>query len=98
MRRIAKLALAVFALLPSVVTSQTPSSVEETIIARSLRTARVMPTEFCAENKVGFAQTTNEDTFTFHAVAIRPTDGKVANVNGRPIGHLRACFGRRPTL
>jgi hypothetical protein len=93
MRRLSKFALIAFAFVPAAATPQTTRSVEDIIIARSLRTSRVMPTEFCAERKVGFGQTMNEDRFTFHAVVARRSDGKVTEAGGNTIGHLRACFG-----
>jgi hypothetical protein len=35
-----------------------------------------MPTDFCAESRVGFSPGW-EDRYTFHATAARPSDGKL---------------------
>jgi len=70
-----------------------PGSVEDIYIARSLRTTRAMPTEFCAESRVGFAGTTFEDQYTFHAIETRTADGRITNAHGNKIGQVRACLG-----
>ena len=58
--------------------------VEDVFIARSVRTSWVMPTEFCAESRVGFGAVT-EDRYTFHATATRRFDGKMVESSFAPL-------------
>ena len=69
------------------------ASVEDIYIARSVRTSRVAPTEFCAASRTGFGDVLYEDHYDFHGTAARATDGKVTEALGKTIGQVRACFG-----
>lgn len=68
------------------------AGVEDIFIVRSLREERIAPTEFCAQQKVGFTAAM-QDRYVFKAVATRPDDGKVIDANSREVGTLHACFG-----
>jgi len=88
-----------FGCLQSVAAAQARSAgatVEDIYIARSVRITRSMPTDFCAESRVGFAGDAFEDSYTFHATESRMSDGKMTNPHGNRIGQMRACFGATP--
>ena len=69
------------------------SPVEEIYIARSLREARVSPTEFCGEAKTGF-KSSIEDRYSFRTVAIEGLDGRMTNANVKEIGSGHGCLGQ----
>lgn len=69
------------------------ASVEDIYIARSVRTARVATTDFCAASRTGFADVMYEDRYDFHATATRASDGKMMEALGKKIGQVHACFG-----
>ena len=73
--------------------SNSEAHVEEIYIARSIREARVAPTEFCARSRIVFGNTTAEDEYTFRSTETRGTDGLLINGNVKTIGHARGCFG-----
>jgi hypothetical protein len=77
-------------------TSQPGNAIEDIYIARSRRLSRITPTAYCTPEKVGFAGSTAEDLYTFHATATRSSDGLMINANVATIGRLRACFGSTP--
>jgi hypothetical protein len=67
--------------------------VEEIYIARSVREARMPPTEFCAKARTGVDRPNAEDQFTFRSVATRNSDGRVIDTNAKTIGSAHACGG-----
>jgi hypothetical protein len=69
------------------------SPVEEIYIARSLREARVAPTDFCGEAKTGF-KSSIEDRYSFRAIAIEGLDGQMTNANVKEIGSGHGCLGQ----
>jgi hypothetical protein len=69
------------------------SDVEEIYIARSVREARMMPTEFCAKARTGVDNATVEDQLTFRSLATRTSDGRVLDTNLKTIGSVHACQG-----
>jgi hypothetical protein len=68
------------------------TSVEEIYIARSVREARLPPTEFCTKAKTGVDHAGAEDQFTFRSVALG-SDGRVINANVETIGSAHTCVG-----
>ena len=78
---------------PDVRQSVRESPVEEIYIARSLREARVAPTDFCWEAKTSF-KSSIEDHYSFWATAIEGSDGRMTNANVKKIGSGRGCLGQ----
>jgi hypothetical protein len=70
-----------------------PAAVEEIYIARSVREARMPPTEFCAKARTGVDRPNAEDQFTFRSVATRTSDGRVTDTKVETIGSAHACGG-----
>ena len=68
-------------------------SVEDIYVVRSVRTSRVMPTDFCTESRTGFGSPTFEDRYDFHATTTRPSDGKMTVPLGSRVGRVHGCFG-----
>ena len=96
MRLLVTLAMVALSCVPSTATAQrgpAARAVEDIYIARSVRTSRVMPTDFCAESRVGFGSTF-EDLFNLHATTTRTSDGRMTEALGDRIGQLRVCVGR----
>jgi hypothetical protein len=79
---------------PHVAGETATPQVEEIYIARSVRESRIPPTEFCAQGRSGFGDTTFEDRYTFRSTATRSSDGRMVDMNVTTIGSLHACFGR----
>jgi hypothetical protein len=75
------------------------NEVEEIYVFRNLRRGRVVPSDFCAPTKTGFAPAL-EDQFTIHAVSVQPTEGRIVGTNDDSIGEMRVCVGQAmdPTL
>ncbi|WP_315750565.1 MULTISPECIES: hypothetical protein [unclassified Bradyrhizobium] len=75
------------------------NSVEEIYIARSVRQGRVVPSDFCAPTKTGFAPAL-EDQLSIRAVGVRPADGRMTETGDKSIGEMRVCIGQAmdPTL
>ncbi|HWY60865.1 MAG TPA: hypothetical protein VNW15_03095 [Rhizomicrobium sp.] len=69
------------------------SPIEEIYIARSLRETRVVPTDFCGEAKTGF-KSSIEDRYSFRAIAIEGSDGRITNANVKEIGSGHGCLGQ----
>jgi hypothetical protein len=69
------------------------SPVEEIYIARSLREARVAPTDFCGEAKTGF-KSSIEDRYSFRAIVIEGLDGRMTNANVKEIGSGHGFLGQ----
>ncbi|MBR1134839.1 MAG: hypothetical protein E6614_05660 [Bradyrhizobium sp.] len=103
MRRfVMALSLAVTALLPAtgrVWAQSGENDVEEIFVARTVRHGRVVPSDFCAPTKTGFAPAL-EDQLTIHAVTVRQSDGRMTDTGEKSIGELRVCIGQAmdPTL
>ena len=68
------------------------ATIEDIYLARSLRQSRVIPTPYCAQNRVGFSGTVFEDQYTFQSVATRASDGLMTNADVNTIGRLHACL------
>ncbi|MGJ4941108.1 hypothetical protein ACQR1W_11100 [Bradyrhizobium sp. HKCCYLS1011] len=69
------------------------SEVEEIYITRSVRQSRVVPSEFCAPNKTGFAPAL-EDQLGIKSVNTRPSDGRMTGTNDADVGDMRICVGQ----
>jgi len=67
---------------------------EEIYVIRSVRTARITPTEYCAQTRTGFADAVFEDRYVFRPVTTRTEDGAVVSTAGKEIASLHACFGK----
>lgn len=67
--------------------------VEEIYVARSLRHGRVVPSDFCAPTKTGFAPAL-EDLLSIHSVSVRAADGRMTDTNDKSIGEMRVCIGQ----
>jgi hypothetical protein len=57
------------------------------------RESRIVPTEFCAQAKVGFKSTV-EDQYTFRSTATRTSDGRMVDTNVKTIGSGHGCIGQ----
>ncbi len=68
-------------------------NVEEIYVVRSVREARITPTEFCAKARTGMEHATLEDQFTFRSVATSISDGRLVDANVKTIGSIHDCFG-----
>ena len=68
------------------------ATIEDIYVARSLRESRVMPTRYCAEERIGFGGTSFEDQYTFWSVETRPSDGLITKADQTAIGDVHACF------
>jgi hypothetical protein len=66
--------------------------VEAIYVVRSLRDARVAPTEFCDKSRTGFEGSNSQDHFTLRSISVRTSDGLLVDNNVRKVGELRACF------
>ncbi|MGJ4890349.1 hypothetical protein ACQR1Y_19280 [Bradyrhizobium sp. HKCCYLRH3099] len=69
------------------------NDVEEIYIARSVRRGRVVPSDFCAPTKTGFAPAL-EDQLSIHSVNVQPSDGRMTGSNDKSIGDMRVCIGQ----
>jgi hypothetical protein len=67
--------------------------VEEIYIARSIRVARVVPSDYCAPTRTGFAPAL-EDTLVIRSVTTNPADGRMEATNPKDIGSLHVCLGQ----
>jgi hypothetical protein len=77
----------------SVQSADNQSPLEEIYIARSVREARISPTEFCAKARTGIDNPTTENQFTLRSVATRTSDGRVLDTNVKTIGSIHTCGG-----
>lgn len=66
--------------------------VEEIYVGRSIRVARVVPSDFCATSKTGFAPGL-EDQLTYKSITTRTSDGRLTGTNDT-IGDVRTCIGQ----
>jgi len=75
------------------------NDVEEIYLARTLRQGRVVPSDFCAPTKTGFAPAL-EDQMSIQSVDVRPSDGRMTGAGDKNIGEMRVCVGQAmdPTL
>ncbi|WP_257167677.1 hypothetical protein [Bradyrhizobium sp. SRS-191] len=69
------------------------NEVEEIYIARSVRHGRVVPSDFCAPTKTGFAPAL-EDQLSIQSVNVQPSDGRMTGTNDKSIGEMRVCIGQ----
>lgn len=69
------------------------NEVEEVYIARSVRHSRVVPSDFCAPTKTGFAPAL-EDQLSIKSVNTRPSDGRMTGSGDKDIGDMRVCVGQ----
>ncbi len=68
-------------------------NVEEIYVARSLRVSRVVPSDFCAPAKTGFAPAL-EDHLVMKSISTRAEDGRVTATNDKDIGDMHVCIGQ----
>lgn len=75
------------------------SQVEEIYVLRTLRASRVVPSDFCAPTKTGFAPAL-EDVLKVRTVEVNGKDGRMTGMNDKDVGELRVCIGQAmdPTL
>jgi hypothetical protein len=66
---------------------------EEIYVARTLRVSRVVPSDFCAPTKTGFAPAL-EDQFVIKSITTRADDGRMIATNDKDIGDMHACVGQ----
>lgn len=67
--------------------------VEEIYVTRSLRVSRVVPSEFCAPTKTGFAPAL-EDRLVLKSITTRAEDGRMTATNDKDIGEMHTCIGQ----
>ena len=70
------------------------TEVEEIYVVRSVPESSTAPTEFCAEERIGFAGATYEGHYTFRSTATRSSDGRVIDTNVKTIGSMHFCRHR----
>jgi hypothetical protein len=58
---------------------------------RSVPESSAAPTEFCAEERIGFGGATFEGRFAFQSTAIQASDGRMIDTNVRTIGSVHLC-------
>ena len=68
------------------------TQVEEIYVVRSVRESSTAPTEFCAQERIGFGGVTGESRFTFRSTATQASDGRMTDTNVKTIGSLHSCF------
>ncbi|CAL74248.1 hypothetical protein; putative signal peptide [Bradyrhizobium sp. ORS 278] len=75
------------------------NEVEEIYVGRTVRHGRVVPSDFCAPTKTGFAPAL-EDQLSIHAVNVQASDGRMTGTSDKSIGEMRVCIGQAmdPTL
>jgi hypothetical protein len=66
--------------------------VEEIYVVRSIRASRVVPSDFCASARTGFAPAL-EDQFVFKSITT-DADGRMTGTNSKDIGDLHSCIGQ----
>lgn len=69
------------------------NEVEAIYITRSVRQSRVVPSDFCAPTKTGFAPAL-EDRLTIKSVNTRPSDGRMTGTNDTDVGDMHICIGQ----
>jgi hypothetical protein len=69
------------------------TQVEEIYVARSVPESAVPPTDFCAQEKIGFGGVRAEGQFTFRSTTTQVFDGRMVNTNVKAIGSIHVCFG-----
>jgi len=67
--------------------------VEEIYIARSIRVSRVVPSDFCAPARTGFAPAL-EDQLVIRSITTDAADGRMIGTNAKDIGDLHSCIGQ----
>jgi hypothetical protein len=67
--------------------------IEEIYVARSLRVSRVVPSDYCAPAKTGFAPAL-EDRLVIKSITTRAEDGRVTATNDKDIGDMHVCIGQ----
>jgi hypothetical protein len=67
--------------------------VEEIYVARMVRVSRVVPSDYCAPAKTGFAPAL-EDRLVIKSVTTRPEDGRMTATNEKDIGDMHMCIGQ----
>ena len=77
----------------SVVTSNSPSTIEQVYVAHAVRQSRTRPTSFCDENRIGFGRALFEDRFILRSIETRPSDGRIVRTDVQTIGDMHVCFG-----
>jgi hypothetical protein len=68
-------------------------NIEEIYVARSLRVSRVVPSDYCAPAKTGFAPAL-EDRLVIKSITTRAEDGRVTATNDKDIGDMHVCIGQ----
>jgi hypothetical protein len=69
------------------------SDLEEIYVARTVRVSRVVPSDYCAPTKTGFAPAL-EDRLVIKSVTTRAEDGRVTATNDKDIGDIHVCVGQ----
>jgi hypothetical protein len=67
--------------------------VEEIYVARAVRVSRVVPSDYCAPAKTGFAPAL-EDWLVIKSITTRPEDGRMSATNDKDIGDMHVCIGQ----
>src|SRR5215469_4389071 len=67
------------------------TQVEEIYVVRSVPESITAPTEFCAQDRIGFGGATYEGQFTLRSTATRTSDGRMIDTNVKTIGSARLC-------
>jgi hypothetical protein len=77
--------------------------VEEIYVARTVRVSRVVPSDYCAPTKTGFAPAL-EDTLVIKSITTRAEDGRITgasdkdiagkDITGKDIGDMHVCIGQ----
>jgi hypothetical protein len=67
--------------------------VEEIYIARSIRVSRVVPSDFCAPTRTGFAPAL-EDQLVIRSITTDASDGRMVGTNAKDIGDMHSCIGQ----
>ena len=89
----AKILLACLLLVSQSLFAQTPQTVEEIYIARSIPESSPPASAFCAKARTGFENAMLENQYTLQSTATRGSDGLMIDTNVQTIGRIHACFG-----
>jgi hypothetical protein len=69
------------------------ADVEEIYVGMTVRVSRVVPSDYCAPAKTGFAPAL-EDQLVIKSVMTRAEDGRMIATNDKDIGDMHVCIGQ----
>ena len=71
----------------------TSAQVEEIYVVRSVPESSTAPTEFCAQERIGFAGATHEGRWSLRSTATQASDGRMIDTNVKTVGSIHTCNG-----